>query len=172
MPLYNSRVTSAVENLEREFAARHGFAGAVAAGFGRTALRLALEAAEVRGGEVLVPNFVCTQVCGAVRQAGATPVYFSVSRELRVAPDAFRAAITANTRAAIAVYYFGRPLPSMALLAQICRERGIPLMEDCALALGCAGAGKQGSAAVFSFTKSDWCWGGGLMATREPEMLA
>ncbi len=163
---------SAVETLERDFAARHGFAGAVAAGFGRAALRLALEAAEVRGGDVLVPDFVCSQVPEAVRRAGGTPVYVPVTRELNVAPVAFHAAITPATRAAIVVHYFGRALPSIGLLAEICRERKIALIEDCALALGCEGVGFHGSAAVFSFTKSDWCYGGGLVAARSQEMIA
>jgi dTDP-4-amino-4,6-dideoxygalactose transaminase len=170
--LYNSHVTSAVETLEREFAARRGFTGAVAAGFGRAALRLALEASEVREGDVLVPDFVCAQVPEAVRRAGGRPVYFPVSRELQVAPDAFRTALTANTRAAVVVHYFGCPLPAIAMLAEICRERRIPLIEDCALAMGCEEAGAHGSAAVFSFTKSDWCYGGGMFAAREPALIA
>lgn len=165
-------MSSAVEQFEREFAARHGFAGAVAAGFGRAALRLALEAAEVRGGEVLLPDFVCAQVPEAVRRAGGTPVFHPVANDLGVAPDAFRAAFTPATRAAIAVHYFGRPLPSIGLLAEICRERRVSLIEDCALALGAQEAGAHGDVGFFSFTKSDWGYGGGLLAARSRELVA
>jgi dTDP-4-amino-4,6-dideoxygalactose transaminase len=165
-------VISAVEQLEREFAARHGFVGGVAVGYGRAALRLALEAIEVGGGDVLLPDFVCAQVPEAARRAGGTPIFYSVGSDLCVVPEVFRAAFTPTTRAAVAVHYFGRPLPSMGSLAEICRERRVPFIEDCALALGAPGAGSHGDIAFFSFTKSDWCYGGGLLAARSPELMA
>ncbi len=165
-------MASAVEDLESDFAALHRFAGAVAVGFGRAALRLALEAVEVRGSDVLVPDFVCDQVPEAVRRAGGRPVAYEITEDLGVLPDAFRAALTPATRGAIAVHYFGRPLPSIGTLAQICRERRVPLIEDCALALGAEDIGANSSASVFSLTKSDWCHGGGLLTSRSPELLA
>ncbi len=171
-PLYNPLVSSAVEQLEREFAARHGFAGGVAAGFGRAALGLALDAAAVRGGDVLLPDFVCAQVSEAVRRAGGTPVFYPVGRDLCVAPEEFRGAFTPATRAAVAVHYFGRSQPSVASLTEICRERRVSFIEDCALALGAPDAGCHGDIALFSFTKSDWCYGGGLLAARSTELIA
>ena len=169
---HNPLVTFAVEQLEQEFAARYGFAGSVAAGFGRAALRLALDAVDPRGGDVLLPDFVCAQVPEAVRRAGGAPLFYPVGKDLSVAPEIFGAAFTPATRAAIAVHYFGRPLPSMALLAEICRERRVAFIEDCALAFGTPGAAAHGDIALFSFTKSDWCYGGGLLATRSPELMA
>jgi dTDP-4-amino-4,6-dideoxygalactose transaminase len=165
-------VTSAVEQLEREFATRYGFAGGVAAGFGRAALRLALDAVDVRGGDVLLPDFVCTQVPEAVRRAGGTPIFYPVGKDLGVAPEGFRAAFTTSTRAAVAVHYFGLPLPSIGSLAEICRERRVPFIEDCALVLGAPGAAARGDIALFSFTKSDWCYGGGMLAARSAELMA
>jgi len=165
-------VSTAVEQFEREFAARYGFAGGVAAGYGRAALRLALEAIEVSGGDVLLPDFVCAQVPEAVRRAGGTPIFYPVGKDLCVAPEEFRAAFTPTTRAAVAVHYFGRPLPSMGTLAKICRERRVPFIEDCALGLGAPGAGTHGDVALFSFTKSDWCFGGGQLAARSTELIA
>src|SRR3970282_706907 len=91
---------------------------------------------------------------------------------LCVAPEIFRPASTPSTRAAVAVHYFGRLLPSIESLAEICRERRVPLIEDCALAFGAPGAAAHGDIALFSFTKSDWCYGGGLLATRSPELMA
>jgi len=165
-------VTSAVEQLEQEFAAQYGFAGGVAAGYGRAALRLTLDAVDVRGGDVLLPDFVCAQVPEAVRRAGGTPIFFPVGKDLCVAPELFRAAFTTSTRAAVAVHYFGRPLPSIELLAEICRERRVPCIEDCALVLGAPGTGAHGDMALFSFTKSDWCHGGGMLAARSTELMA
>jgi dTDP-4-amino-4,6-dideoxygalactose transaminase len=169
------RVTQAVEKLEEEFAAWLGAQGAVATGFGRSALRLALEAIPVRGGDVLVPDFICAQVPEAVRHAGGQPVFFPVRRDLTVDPADFEAAFTPQTRAAIAAHYFGRLLPGIERLAAVCRERGVPLVEDAALALEAVReggrAGAFGVLAVFSLSKSDWCYGGGMVASSSPEML-
>ncbi len=168
-----------IRKLEAEFAARFGFAGAVAAGFGRSALAIALQAAapDLHPGEhVLLPDFICKQVVEAVRQAGAAPVFFPVRRDLTVQTAVFRSAFTSQTRAAVAAHYFGSVQTNIAELAAVCRERGVPLIEDCALALGARreaqSAGTFGDLAVFSFTKSDWCFGGGLVATRSPVLLS
>jgi len=169
--LYNSQVTFAAESLENQFAATLGFSGAVAAGFGRAALRLALDALDVRSADVLVPDFICAQVPHAARLAGARPVFYRVSADLTVSATQLATAITPATRAAIVAHYFGRPQPSLATLAQICRERRIALVEDCAMALGAGGVGAFGDASVFSFTKTDWCYGGGLLTARSPDLL-
>jgi len=165
----------ACENLEREFAAWLGVRGAVATGFGRGALWLALEVAEVSGGEVAVPELICAQVAEAVRRAGARPVFYPVRRDLTVDAEEFEAALTPRTRAAIVVHFWGRVLPAIEELAEICRRRGIFCLEDCALALGAAAGGRRagtfGAAAVFSFTKSDWCYGGGMVTSDSESYL-
>jgi dTDP-4-amino-4,6-dideoxygalactose transaminase len=73
----------------------------------------------------------------------------------------------------ILVHYYGRVLPGAERLAAVCRERGVVVIEDCALALGArvdgTPAGRSGDVAVFSFTKSDWCYGGGMVATPNGE---
>ena len=165
----------AVEKLEQEFATLLGAAGAVAAGFGRSALLLALIAAEVRGGDVLVPDFICAQVPEAVRRAGARPVFYRVQRDLTVSAAEFAGAFTPQTRAAIVAHYFGRVLPEIAALAALCRRKSICLIEDCALALGASldgrPAGSFGNLAVFSFTKSEWCYGGGAATSPRRELV-
>ena len=171
-----SRVARAVEQLEREFTSWLRASGAVATGFGRSALYLALEAAGVRGGDVLVPDFTCVQVPEAVRRVGARPVFYRIGRDLSVTAPELEAAFTAQTRAVIVVHYFGRAQPEIAALADACRRRQVPLIEDCALALGATSAdgravGTFGELAVFSFTKSDWCYGGGMAASTQPELV-
>jgi dTDP-4-amino-4,6-dideoxygalactose transaminase len=169
-------MAGAVQKLEEEFVAYVGAQGAVATGFGRSALLLALEALGVRGGDVLVPDFVCAQVPEAVRRAGGQPVFYPVRRNLRVDPDDFQSSFTAQTRAAISVHYFGQLLPELVRLTAICGERGVPLVEDGALALGATlyggRVGAFGRLSVFSLTKTDWCYGGGAVTSNSPEMLA
>ncbi len=157
--------------LEREFAAQMNVPGAVATGYGRSALWLALEAVNVRGAEVAVPNFICAQVPEAVRRAGGQVAFYPVRQDLRIDADDFHAALTPQTRVAIVAHYLGRPHENVAALAKVCRRRSIVLVEDCALALG-ACVGTIGDLAIFSFTKSDWCYGGGMVVTGVRDWLA
>jgi dTDP-4-amino-4,6-dideoxygalactose transaminase len=179
LPSSQRKMRNCVQKLEAEFAARFGFVGAVAAGFGRAALLMALRAVAPglhAGDQVCVPNFICRQAVDAVRQAGAVPVFFPVRRDLTVDAAGFCSAFTSQTRAAIVAHYFGCALQNIAELAAVCRERGVPLIEDCAQALGARlngrPAGTFGDVAVYSFTKSDWCYGGGMAATSSPLLLA
>lgn len=164
-------VRSAVERLEQQFAVWLGVQGAIATGYGRGALWLALQLVigGKPGAEVLVPDFICAQVPEAVRRAGGRPVPFPVQRDLTVRPQDVEAAITRGTRAVILAHYYGRALPHIRILAEVCRRRSIVVIEECALALGTRAqgqlAGRFGDLAVFSFTKSDWCYGGGMLAT-------
>ena len=167
---------TAVERLEKEFTQWLGAPGAVATGFGRGALWLALEAANARGGDVLVPVFICRQVVAAVVRAGAHPVFYRVKRDLTVSPEDLTAVWTKNTRAAVLPHYFGRAMPTIRELVNACRIRGAAAIEDCALAMGASLdgelSGRFGDFAVFSFTKSDWCFGGGLVTTDDVRHLA
>lgn len=166
---YNAFMASAAECFEREFAHWLGVPHVIATGFGRSALCLALEMAGVRDQDVLLPNFICAQVPEAVRRAGARPVYYPVDRDLHVNPENFRVVFTPRTRVALVAHYFGRTLPEISQLAMICRELKVPLLEDCALALGASLDGRRvgvfGDVAIFSLTKSDWCYGGGAVVT-------
>jgi dTDP-4-amino-4,6-dideoxygalactose transaminase len=170
-------VPDAIAQLEAQFARAFGFAGAVAVGFGRAALAVALRAVapERRGERVLVPDFICSQVLEAVRQANATPEFFPIRHDLTVDVDAFRAALDGPVRAAVVVHYFGRVQPDVTVLAKMCQQHGVPMIEDCAMALGAhhrwRPAGRFAEAAVFSLTKSDWCYGGGMIATSSAEVL-
>lgn len=163
---------TAIEQLEASFAASLGVPGAVATGFGRGAIYLALEAIGVRGAEVLVPGLICNQVMEAVRLAGGRPVFYPVPLELAVQPAALAAAFTPAVRAAILVHYFGMPQPAIGEMVGVCRQRGIAVIEDCSLALlarSPAGVcGTLGDYATFSFTKNNWCYGGGMVVAREP----
>jgi len=105
----------------------------------------------------------------AVRRAGGRPGFFPVQRDLTVREHDLDAAITRDTRAVVLVHYYGRGLANIARLAEMCRRRSIVVIEDCALALGARVQGRLvgrfGDLAVFSFTKSDWCYGGGMLTT-------
>lgn len=167
---------SPIEKLERDFAGRWGAPGAVATGFGRGAVYLALEAIGVRDADVLVPDFICAQVLHAIERAGAKPVFYPMPLDLAAEPATIKAAATQRTRAAILVHYFGAPQPRIRELAHACAELGICALEDCSLALLARHpqglCGTFGDYAAFSFTKNNWCDGGGVAVARSSASIA
>jgi dTDP-4-amino-4,6-dideoxygalactose transaminase len=61
--------------------------------------------------------------------------------------------ITARTKVVYVTHFFGWP-QDLTTIAGACRERGIKLLEDCALSLFSRAAGVAGDGAVYSLTKS------------------
>ncbi len=163
-----------VRIFEQEFAEWLRVADTVAAGFGRAAFRLGLDALQCKGGAVLLPDFICTQVVDAVRDVGAEIVFYPVERDLTIRTVDCLNALKPGIRAALVPHYFGHVTANVGELAAACRERGVLVIEDCALAWGASRhgqlAGTFGDLSIFSCTKSDWCYGGGLLALRSPEL--
>jgi len=104
---------------------------------GRVALYALLRAAGIGpGDEVVVPGFTCVVVPAAIGYTGASPVYYDIdARTLNGDPDPATAAIGGRTRAVIVQHTFGTPA-DLGSLPQLCRERGVLLIEDCAHAIG------------------------------------
>ena len=124
-----------VAAFEAAFASFIGARHCVGVNSGTSALHLALIAAGVGPGDevVTVPmTFVATS--WAITYVGATPVFVDVD------PDTYtmdvsqvRARITRRTKAIIPVHLYGQPA-DMGPLAQLCRDAGIPIIEDAAQA--------------------------------------
>ena len=142
-----------VAAFERELAARLGVQDAAAVASGTAALELALGALGVGAGdEVLIPTYVCDALHHAVRRAGATPVLVDADPATHSlsAKDAL-ARRTRRTRAVIVPHAFG-----LAADLEPFQALEVPVIEDCAQALGAelAGgrpAGSGGTLAVGSF---------------------
>ena len=102
-----------------------------------TALSLCLRLLGVGAGdEVVVADFSFPATANVVVEAGARPVFADVSPlTFNMTTDALIQRITAKTKAVIAVDVFGNPT-GMHEIAQICRERGLPLIEDAACGIG------------------------------------
>ena len=136
-----------VEAFEREFAAYCGAAACVAVGNGTDALELALRALGVGAGdEVATVANAGGYATAAIRAAGATPVYADVDEAtLTIDPASLAERLTPRTRAIIVVHLYGR-LADVEAVARLAKERGMPLIEDCAQAHGAArGGGKAGT---------------------------
>jgi perosamine synthetase len=158
---------------EAAFSERVGAKHAVALNSATAALHLALEALGVRAGdEVILPTWTFAATAEVVLYFGATPVLVDVEPSSLNAPvEAFEAAVTDRTRAAIAVHFAGLPGDIVGLVDRL-GARGIPVVEDAAHALPSRLpngrlAGTIGAAGAYSFyaTKTITTGEGGMLVT-------
>ena len=141
-----------VAAFEGDLAPVFGTASVAAVASGTAALELALRALEVGPGhEVVIPTYVCDALWHAVTRAGAVPVLADADPATGSlsAKDA-RERLTRHTRAIVVPHAFGLAVDLDAYLAL-----GLPVVEDCAQALGARvdgrPAGSRGALAVGSF---------------------
>lgn len=164
------------ERFESEFANQHGDLLASAYSSGTSALEAILTAVDVRGGEVIVPTNTFAATAFAVVRAGARPVFADVGPDLVIDPADAERRITDRTRAIVIVHIGGLISPATLTLAEVCRRRGIPLVEDAAHAHGSTlhgrPAGSFGVAASFSFfaTKVITTGEGGMVLTGDEKI--
>ncbi len=128
---------------------------AAALSSGTAALYLALRAIGVtRDDEVILPTYVCSATLNAVFAAGAKPVLADIDPlDLNLSAESARKKVSKKTKAIIVTHTFGMPADMKAI-----RRLGVPIIEDCAVALGSKIGNKHvgtfGEAAVFSFYAS------------------
>jgi dTDP-4-amino-4,6-dideoxygalactose transaminase len=159
---------------EQQFAEYLGVRHVVGVANGTDAITIALRAMGVQpGDEVVVPSFTFYATAEATATAGARPVFCDIDPGTRnVTAETVKAAMTAKTKAIVAVDLFGCPAPLDELGAL-----GVPVLEDAAQAAGARldgrRAGALGDAATFSFypSKNLGCFGdGGAIATDDEEV--
>jgi dTDP-4-amino-4,6-dideoxygalactose transaminase len=145
-----------VERFEELVAAYVGRRHAVAVSSGTSAIHCALMAAGIGDGdEVIVPDFTFPATANAVINAGAVPVLADIDpATFNLNPAALHATMSERTRAVMPVDLFGLAA-GLDGIGEVCRDRGMMLLEDSACALGSELAGKRcgsfGLASVFSF---------------------
>ena len=134
---------------------------AVAVSSGTAALYVALRALGVGSDdEVLIPAFACASLNQAVRYTGAKPRYIDCDpASLNPDLEDARRKLSARTAACIVPHMFGLPADVKGFMAL-----GVPVIEDCAHALGvsCGGrrVGSLGTLAVCSFYATKLVAGG------------
>jgi perosamine synthetase len=162
---------------EKEVARRVKARFAVATTSGTTALFCALKALGIGpGDEVLVPDITFIATANAASLAGASVVLVDVDPvTLAMCPDDCRRRITSRSRAIIPVHVSGRG-GTVAEIAALGREKGIPLVEDAAEALLSAHRdrflGTYGALGCFSFSpnKTLTTGQGGLVVTDDASL--
>ncbi len=164
-----------VEAFEREFSAYCGAGHGIAVNSGTSALHLALLAAGAGpGDEVITVPFTFIATAAAIRYAGATPVFVDIAPRTRtIDVNRVAGAITARTKAVVAVHLFGHPADLDPLLA-LARRHGLTVIEDASQAHGAEYRGRRvgglGDLGCFSFypTKNLGSYGeGGIVVTND-----
>lgn len=156
---------------EQAFAAYTGSKNAIAVNSGTSALEIILRAIDVKGKEVIIPTNTFAATIFAAICAGATVRLCDMDEYFSIDPEKVRGMITPATKAVVVVHIGGMITPKMAKLQELCRERGVVLVEDAAHAHGSTLGGKQagtfGDAASFSFypTKVMTSGEGGMIIT-------
>jgi pyridoxal phosphate-dependent aminotransferase EpsN len=172
-----STVGPDVTAFEREFEARLGLP-AVALNSGTAAIHLGLRLLGVGpGDEVFCPTLTFAASCNPICYLGAEPVLLDSDSttwnlDPNVLEDAFRhrASIGKLPRAVIVVHLYGQ-CADMQAIAALCRQYGVPLLEDAAEALGATfrgrPAGTLGDIGVYSFNgnKIITTSGGGMLVS-------
>lgn len=141
--------------------------------FARNAIYFLARHFGLTGQDVLVPAYFHGVEVEALMAAGAVPRFYPVHAGMRVDPQEVESLLRAETRAVCMIHYLGFPGPIIAL-RDMCRRRGVVLIEDCALALlsklDDAPLGSFGDAAVFSLYKTLPTPDGGAVVLRTGQL--
>jgi dTDP-4-amino-4,6-dideoxygalactose transaminase len=107
--------------------------------------------------EVLFPAYFHGVELEALLAAGVRLKFFPVRDRMRIHPEEVISEVGPQTKAIYLTHYVGFPGP-VERLSEVCRERGLLLIEDCALALlsslGNRPLGSFGDASVFCLYKT------------------
>jgi len=141
-----------VAAFERELGARLDVEDAAVVSSGSAALELALRALDVGAGhEVIIPTYACDALYHAVTRCGAVPVLADAdAATLTLSCADAKRRLGARTGALVVPHAFGQAVALAEFTAL-----GVPIIEDCAQALGAVvrgrPAGSQGTLAICSF---------------------
>lgn len=170
---------SEVESFEKEFAEYCSAKHCIGVANGLDALHLILRAMDIgQGDEVVVPSNTYIATWLAVSHPGSIPVPVEPDeRTYNINPELIEEAITARTKAIIAVHLYGQPA-DMDAISIIAKKHNLKVIEDAAQAHGARYKGKRsgglGDAAGFSFYpgKNLGAFGDGGAVTTNDDDLA
>ena len=164
-----------VSRFEQAFAEYTGAKFAIATNSGTSALEILLRFFDVRDCEVIVPTNTFLASGNAVIFAGGKPVLADISADtLCLDPEDLKRKISPKTKGVILVHIAGLITPQVSEIRDLCRTRGLFLLEDAAHAPGAAidqkFAGNLADGAAFSFypTKPMTTGEGGMITTNDP----
>jgi len=126
-----------VEDFESKISNYVGRRFGIAVNSGTSAIQCAVQALGLKQeDEVIVPDFTFPATANAVITAGATPILVDIDiRTFNISPQAVEDAVNSRTKAVIPVDLFGLPA-DLEQISEICRRKGLFMIEDSACALG------------------------------------
>src|SRR2546423_6963375 len=137
--------------------------------FARNAVWDAVQLLELSGRQVLMPAYHHGVEVEAVLAAGVKPVFCRIDAQMRCDFEDARRRATPEVRALYVIHYAGFP-QDMEAARQLASELGVPLIEDCALALlsrnGDKPLGSSGDLSVFCLYKTLPVPNGGALLAR------
>lgn len=163
---------SYVKSLEQCFCSLFQRKYAVAVSSGFASILLSLKALGVStDDEVVIPSYTCPALLNPIRLLDAKPVIVDVEEDsFNLSVEGVSQSLSKRTKAIIVPHTFGFPAKIGAI-----KEFGVPVIEDCAQALGGsyqnARLGSFGDLAVFSFYATKMIAGGdgGMIVTNNED---
>ena len=141
---------------EAEFAAYTGARYCCALNSGTSALHIALKALGIKpGDEVITVSATFQATVAAIKYCGATPVYLDIEADtLCMDTTKLESKITPRTKAILPVHLYGN-FCEMGNILTVAHAHNIPIIEDCAQAVGTEWKGQHagtfGDIGCFSF---------------------
>lgn len=137
----------------------------------RNAIFDACRLLDLGNGEVLMPAYHHGVEVEAVVAAGARPAFYRVDAHWQVDLKDLERRIGPETKALYLIHYAGFPGPA-AQMRQLANERGLALIEDCALSLlscdGVSDLGGRGDVSIFCLYKTLPVPNGGALKFNRP----
>lgn len=174
---WGKRCYEYIEQFEAEFRRHLGVSHAIATSSCTGALHMGMAALGVGpGSEVIMADTNWIASAAPIVHLGASPVFVDILPDSWcLDPDKVEAAITARTKAILAVHIYGN-LCDMDRLLDIGARHKLPVIEDAAEAIGSVYRGKRagsmGAFGTFSFhgTKTLTTGEGGMFVTSDPNL--
>ena len=117
-------------------------------------LSLVLELLDLEPGrEVLIPAFGWLSNWSCIRRAGLMPRFVPLDDDLQLRASDVTERLTPRTGAVIVTHLMGRGHQEIAAIAEVCAERGVPLLEDVAQSFGVSIRGQRAG----TFGLAAWC---------------
>lgn len=168
-----------VEKMEKELADYVGVKHSIGVSSGTDAILLALMTLDIGpGDEVITTPYTFFATAGCIARVGARAVFVDIDPETyNIDVSKIESAITKKTKAIMPVHLYGQCV-EMKPLQKIAQKHQIPIIEDCAQAIGSKygdkQAGSMGTFGCFSFfpSKNLGCFGDGGLVTTNDDQLA
>src|SRR5438094_5163867 len=121
--------------LEKELAKYLGVKHVLATNSGTGALEAMIRAQDLNGKILVTPETFAATIY-AIERSGCQPVFADIGHDMSLDPDQVAKKITKDTAAIMTVHIGGHISPTVWQLKELADQHDIPLLEDCADAIG------------------------------------